>query len=389
MSEYQYYEFLAIDRPLSSEEMKELRSISSRAEITPTSFCNVYNYGDLNASTEKLMEKYFDAHVYVSNWGTYEFQLRFPLGVIAQETLHEYAVVGALDYHITDSHIVVFWQRDDDEGGEWVDGDGWMGLLAPIREEIECGDYRALYIGWLAGEQYWLTEDAGENGDHDTDTEPPVPPGMKALTNAQEVLAELLDVDEDLLAAASLGSPPISPEDSHRQMEKWVATVPEREGRNYLLAVLRRESRSAERRIRGLYSEFRRLHGAGSGLDAQGRRTIAEIRALVRVTRQKRNQREELKRERERIERERKRREYLKELAGGFPHWWKQADDCAEEGKSSAYDKARDILVDLRDAHAQEGRQDEFEAGILNFASRYSRKPALIRRLKEAGIMVS
>ena len=40
MSEYQYYAFQAIDRPLSAHEMKRLRGISSRAEITPVSFIN-------------------------------------------------------------------------------------------------------------------------------------------------------------------------------------------------------------------------------------------------------------------------------------------------------------------------------------------------------------
>ena len=34
MSEYQYYEFRAVDRPLTKQEMGALRAISSRAEIT-------------------------------------------------------------------------------------------------------------------------------------------------------------------------------------------------------------------------------------------------------------------------------------------------------------------------------------------------------------------
>ncbi len=42
MSEYQYYEFRAIDHPLERKEMDELRALSSRAEITPTSFTNTY-----------------------------------------------------------------------------------------------------------------------------------------------------------------------------------------------------------------------------------------------------------------------------------------------------------------------------------------------------------
>jgi hypothetical protein len=38
MSEYQYYEFQAIDRPLTEREIRELRSYSTRAKITPTRF---------------------------------------------------------------------------------------------------------------------------------------------------------------------------------------------------------------------------------------------------------------------------------------------------------------------------------------------------------------
>jgi hypothetical protein len=36
MSEYQYYEFQAIDRPLDEEDRKELRAISTRARISST-----------------------------------------------------------------------------------------------------------------------------------------------------------------------------------------------------------------------------------------------------------------------------------------------------------------------------------------------------------------
>ena len=43
MSEYQYYEFRAIDRPLNNQQMRELRAYSSRAEITSTTFTVEYN----------------------------------------------------------------------------------------------------------------------------------------------------------------------------------------------------------------------------------------------------------------------------------------------------------------------------------------------------------
>jgi len=46
MSEYQYYEFQAIDKPLDKKAVQALRTLSSRAQITPTSFVNEYNWGD-------------------------------------------------------------------------------------------------------------------------------------------------------------------------------------------------------------------------------------------------------------------------------------------------------------------------------------------------------
>ncbi len=63
MSEYQYYEFLAMDRPLDERGMAELRAISTRAAITPTHFSNEYSYGSLKANRDELLERYFDVHV--------------------------------------------------------------------------------------------------------------------------------------------------------------------------------------------------------------------------------------------------------------------------------------------------------------------------------------
>src|SRR5215213_4563482 len=61
MSEYQYYEFLAIDHPLTPDQMAELRAISKRARITPTQFVNLYSYGDFKGDPLQLMGQCFDA----------------------------------------------------------------------------------------------------------------------------------------------------------------------------------------------------------------------------------------------------------------------------------------------------------------------------------------
>ncbi|MEU8265192.1 hypothetical protein AB0C02_31865 [Micromonospora sp. NPDC048999] len=56
MSEYQYYAFIAVDRPLTSRERAELRSLSTRADITATSFVNTYEWGNFKGDPRKLME---------------------------------------------------------------------------------------------------------------------------------------------------------------------------------------------------------------------------------------------------------------------------------------------------------------------------------------------
>ncbi len=71
MSEYQYYEFQAIDRPLEKSDLKALRALSTRARITATSFTNSYEWGDFKGDPRSLMERWFDLHLYWANWGGY------------------------------------------------------------------------------------------------------------------------------------------------------------------------------------------------------------------------------------------------------------------------------------------------------------------------------
>src|SRR3989337_1920962 len=91
MSEYQYYEFQAIDRPLTKDEMAELRELTTRATITPTRLQNVYQWGSFRGDPLRLMERYFDAFVYVANWGTHRLMLRLPGRLLAPETVRLYA----------------------------------------------------------------------------------------------------------------------------------------------------------------------------------------------------------------------------------------------------------------------------------------------------------
>jgi hypothetical protein len=69
MSEYQYYEFAAIDGPISDEGLRYARACSSRANVSRVRWQNTYTFGDFHGSVDTLL-KYYDAHFYIANWGT-------------------------------------------------------------------------------------------------------------------------------------------------------------------------------------------------------------------------------------------------------------------------------------------------------------------------------
>lgn len=382
MSEYQYYEFLAVDRPLNPSEMQELRKLSTRAEITATQFTNTYHWGNFKGSPSKMMEKYFDAHVYVANWGTSNLMLRFPRGVIDEDLLSAYCTDDPMSFWSTDEHIIISWLLDTEPEGLWVEGEDWMSQLIHIRDELEKGDYRSLYIGWLLAISTGLPDEDA--------TEPPVPPGLASLTAAQKSLIEFLELDEDLVTAAAEASEPLSPgTDQIEDMRAWIDQLQEDEMRQMLLQLLSGESGHVQRQLRQRYNQFlKQLRASDPGYVERPGRTVQELFELAEEAENKRRKREELGRQRKIAEEERKRREYLAGLAKQFPEIWKKVEGFAEEKKGSAYEQAVKLLVDLYDAYAQAGRDEEFKTRFSNFNSNLSRQSALFRRMREAGLPV-
>ncbi len=173
MSEYQYYDFRALDRPLTRNEMAALRSVSTRAAITATSFTNHYEWGDLKANPSKLLEKYFDASVYVANWGTHEFCIRLPQGSVDYKLLKAMVPGESLRVRKTAAFVIVEFVLESEWDGE-DDGTGWMASLMPLRSDLLRGDLRCLYLGWLR-----CAQDGGLDEDK---LEPPVPAGLEELS---------------------------------------------------------------------------------------------------------------------------------------------------------------------------------------------------------------
>jgi hypothetical protein len=133
-------------------EMATLRSISTRAAITATSFTNHYEWGDLKANPSKLVEKYFDAFVYVANWGTREFHIRLPQGSIDYKLLKAMVPGESLRVRKTGTFVIVEFGFEPGWDGE-DDGTRWMASLMPVRSDLLRGDHRCLYLSWLRSAQ--------------------------------------------------------------------------------------------------------------------------------------------------------------------------------------------------------------------------------------------
>jgi len=118
MSEYQYYEFQAIDRPLTAKEMAELRSCSTRARITPTSFVNDHAWGNFKGNEDAWMEKYFDAFLYVANWGTHVIKLRLPVRLLELATARLYCVGEGARVREKNQKTILSFVSEDETGGE-------------------------------------------------------------------------------------------------------------------------------------------------------------------------------------------------------------------------------------------------------------------------------
>lgn len=226
MSEYQYCEFLAIDRPLDDDEQDDVRSLSTRARITATNFVNEYHWGDFKGDPNLLMELYYDAHLYVANWGTHRVMFRLPRDLLDPDAVGDYCVSDQLSAWVAGEFIVLEFLSEDHTGEFDFDQEAetLLSAIVGVRTELALGDLRPLYLAWLAAYGAWEREEDLFDRDADDDLEPPVPPGLNQLTAAQQALADFLRLDEALLAVAARTSP--SADEIAEDHDELAARVP-------------------------------------------------------------------------------------------------------------------------------------------------------------------
>ena len=362
--------------------MAELRARSSRASITQTSFVNDYQWGDLKGDPVDWMRRYFDAHVYVANWCTCLLYLRVPKSTFDAGTFRVFKTKTVFSVEQTKTHWLLGWELNESDNYDRFaeeDGRGWMGRLAPLRDELLRGDMRPLYLGWLAG--------VSDGEVNEKVTEPQPPPGLSRLTAAQQSLAEFLEIDVDLLAAAGLsdrqGSKPES--ESDVELDTWIAALPTAEKTAMLKLLLTGRGQQAERKLKLRFLAWQREQQPTEKTETR-RRTVAELRKLAASAAETRRKQEAVQRKKAETERQAKRETYLRALAAGFDQCWQAADKLAERGIAPAYDKVKRALVDLSEAYVLCATRADFDQKLVQFMTRHGKRGALVRRLADAGL---
>jgi len=383
VSEYQYYEFRAVDRPLSGAETKKLRALSSRAEITPVSFTNHYEWGDFKGDPRKLMWQYFDAFLYLANWGTRRLMFRLPADLIDAGAARPYCCEDGLSLEIKGGHALLEWESNEEEGDWDHDGVGLLEEMLPLREAIAGGDLRPLYVGWLAGVEEGLVDEDAPG--------PPVPPGLKARPPALKALAGFLRVSDDLLAVAAELSDdaPVRAAPSREDVAGKVAALPERQRNAVLVDLLEGDSSAARRAL------LRTLRDAGpkdpAPAGAKTGRTagdlIAAAEAIGEARRQIEAERLAKKKARLAAEAAAKRAKYLDELAGRQEQAWELLERKVESKQQAAYDEAVGLLKDLRDISLRDNGARSFEARVRSLHARHVKKSTFVERLRKAGML--
>jgi len=374
MSEYQYYEFLAIDRPLDKAAQETMRGLSSRAQVTAVSFTNTYNYGDFRGNPGALMEQWFDLHLYLANWGSRRLMMRLP------ERLIDRRIVDACQcdpdratLRAVGEHLILDIQRGELDTDR-DEGPGWLTALAPLRADLLSGDYRLFYLAWLMEVEFETIR-----------PEAPEPlPGIGPLNGPLESFASFFCLDPDLVQAAAErdsvpGRAALAPDAAHQV----IASLTDKEKIAFLSRLFEGDPHAAAE----LRATVSRLLNAGRETSKAVPRTAGELRARaaeLRVEREQQTARQAARqRDQEVLDAARQRQERLVAIARRGEGVWRDVEAEIERSNVASYDRAMGLLLDLRAVAGERDTLPEFTRRIGEIRERHARKARFLQRIVE------
>jgi ribosomal protein S15P/S13E len=371
MSEYQYYEFQALDRPLTASEQTYVNSLSSRVQLTATNAIFTYSYGDFRGKPEELLEKCFDIMLYMANWGTRQLMFRLPRPLVDRSVLELYCLPDKITITTSKNYLILDININDEEYQDWVEAEGWLSKLVQLRDDILRGDFRALYLAWLKAAAIAI-----EEGEVEELVEPLIPANLKKLSLPLEAFIEFFDIDQDLVAVAARES--LVEEEVSEPLEEWIAALSLKEKHDFLIKVARGEINVGVQLINHLRQLFKTPTNQVS--DETDKRSFSQLLESAKEHTQWRNEQEKIAAQQEKIRK-------LSVLAKKSKQVWLEVYELLEFKQAKTYDQAVAHLIDLRDLAEYQGKVEEFKTHIKQMQKDYSNRTGLISRLKKVGLL--
>ncbi len=379
MSEYQYYQFQAVDRPLTDDQQQELRRISSRAHITPSGFVNTYNYGDLHADPVVLLEKYFDAFCYLSNGGTRQLMFKFPIGLFERESLEKYCLDDIFSIRRKGEYLILeFYSESEDY--EWEEGEGWLASMISLREDLLRGDSRCMYLAWLLGVQQELVDYV--------EHEPPVPAGLDDLNGALSAFIEFMRIDPDLVTVAARCSNRMQETGREQEIKTWVQRIDTAEKNEIIVRLVNGKEPHLGSE---LYRRFLRFRGTDETIfTTVKRRTSGELLEQSDAFARERLEKEAQEHARQEALLKKgnaaRRTKYLESLAGREDELWPKINELVSGKRPVDYDQALQLLLDLGEIAKTRSAKQVFNSRLEKLRWEHRRKSSLLKRLDKAGL---
>ena len=149
MSEYQYHEWQAVDRVLTSEEQDAVNDLSSHIEVSSSRAVVTYHWSDFRHDPKQVLLKYFDAYFYLANWGSLRLMFRFPKGLLDEADILPYCIDEFITFDTIGKYQVLDLDFSPEEGEGWMEADAGLSHFIRLRADLLEGDFRLLYLAWL------------------------------------------------------------------------------------------------------------------------------------------------------------------------------------------------------------------------------------------------
>ena len=368
MSEYQYYEFKTIDRPLTKAEKEEISLLSSRVQLSSTRAIFTYSYGDFRGDPEQVLAQYFDAMFYTANWGTLQLMFRFPKALIDLEQMQKYCIEDRIAVSEINNFVILDISINDEEGFGWIEGEGNLSSLIGLRQEILQGDYRSLYLAWLKAITCHDIDELDEG-----ELEPPVPPGLGKLSSSLQAFIDAFELNEHLLKVATTASA-AKPSLSEKSLKAAITKLERSESDTFLLRLAKGEANLSFELRKRLSQMMEFMQDV-----ITGERTI---RQLLESAEQEQKQSERRKEQATEALRVRE----LETFAQRETAAWEDVDALIQRATSKSYDEVVQLLLKLRDLADYQNQQANFLTRIKQLHDQYSSRSGLKKRLLQVNL---